>query len=193
MNGLDKALIEIEGISMLERVIARLRPQCSRLLISSNANPDHFARLGLPLLADPADAPSFAGPLAGVLAGLDWVAENAPDYTTIITASVDAPFLPDDLTAQLDYARHASGSELAVARSGGRMHPTFALWPTAMRARLRQALIHDDFRKLGLWMTNNNAASVDWPIAPFDPFFNVNTPDDVVEAAAILKQQAARR
>ena len=141
---------------------------------------------------DPPDVPPFAGPLAGVLAGLDWMANHAPEETMMVTASVDAPFLPDDLVTKLLAARPAPSptlyARLAVTRSNGRMHPVFALWDVSFREELRDALVSDGLRKIGLWMTLHKAVDVVWPGDPLDPFFNVNTPDDVKEADRIARQ-----
>jgi molybdenum cofactor guanylyltransferase len=186
MGGGDKARIRIGGVSILERVLARLKQQCSRVIINANGNPTRFADTGLPVVAD--SIPDFAGPLAGILAGLDWAAANSSDCQWIVSAPGDCPFLPGDLVARLHGARLAAGSPLASARSGKQIHPVVGLWPLSLRQDLRRALVDEDLRKIDLWTGRHGAAIVEWPDMPVDPFFNVNTPDDASRAEAIIKQ-----
>jgi molybdenum cofactor guanylyltransferase len=189
MNGADKASVNIAGRPMIARVAARLIPQCAELIVSAN-EPSLSIDARWPRVSDPADLSAFAGPLAGVLAALDWIAANRPDATGLLTSPVDAPFLPTDLAERLKAASASNRRSMAVARSGGRMHPVFALWDIGLRAALRHALVHDGLRKIGLWMTQQRAAEAIWDTQPFDPFFNVNTPDDAVEASRLTQQHA---
>ena len=186
MGGGDKAMKSIGGVSILDRVIARMRPQCRALLLNANGDPTRFAATGLPVVAD--DVPDFAGPLAGILAGLDWAAAQAPDIETIASVPGDCPFLPRDLVARLTHARAESGLPLACARSGEWRHPVVGLWPVALRHDLRHALTKDGLRKIEIWTARHGVAIADWPAAPVDPFFNVNTPEDVVAAERIAVQ-----
>jgi molybdopterin-guanine dinucleotide biosynthesis protein A len=176
MGGGDKLLIEIGGASILDRVLARLAPQCARLALNANGDPARFAATGLPVIPD--DVPGHAGPLAGVLAGLDWAAANHPDLAWIVTVPGDCPFLPRDLVARLHAAREAGAQPLACARSGEWRHPVVGLWPVALRADLRRALVDEDLRKIEVWTGRHGIAIADWPDTPVDPFFNVNTPED---------------
>lgn len=188
MGGGDKALRQLGGVSLLARVIAVLRPKCEGLVLSANGDPETFARFGLPIIAD--DVQGFQGPLAGILAGLDWIAAQAPGADFAVTAPADTPFLPDDLVDQLTRARAAQGAELACARSGGRIHPLAALWPLAIRWDLRKALVEEGRRKAESFLQHYRAAIVDWPAEPFDPFFNINEPGDLAAAESILSQRA---
>ncbi|MDQ2953883.1 MAG: molybdenum cofactor guanylyltransferase MobA [Pseudomonadota bacterium] len=183
MGGGDKALIDIGGITILDRVLTRLRPQCARIVLNANGDPSRFAGLGLPVIAD--DIPNFAGPLAGILAGLDWAARNARDADWVVSVPGDCPFLPRDLVARLHQARLESGSALACARSGDWRHPVVALWPVALRADLRRALVDEDLRKIEIWTARHGVAVAEWAVEPLDPFFNVNTPEDHARASVI--------
>src|SRR5271169_2927331 len=138
MGGGDKARIKIGNNTILERVLACLMPQCSGLIINANGDPARFADTGLPVVAD--SVPDFAGPLAGVLAGLDWAAANAPDVEWLVSVPGDCPFLPKTLVAQLHAARIAAGAPLACARSGEWRHPVVGIWPVRLRDDLRHAL-----------------------------------------------------
>ncbi len=186
MGGGDKLRIRIGGATILERVLARLTPQCSRAIINANGDPARFADSDLPIVAD--SVPDFAGPLAGMLAGLDWAATNAPDTEWLVSVPGDCPFLPKDLLARLHEARLASGTPLACARSGEWRHPVVGLWPVRLREDLRRALLSEGLRKIELWTERHGVAIADWPGAPIDPFFNVNTPDDAKRAEEIAKQ-----
>jgi molybdopterin-guanine dinucleotide biosynthesis protein A len=186
MGGGDKPRTSIGGQSILLRVIERMTPQCTRLILNANGDPSRFADTGLPVIAD--DVPDFAGPLAGILAGLDWAAANAPDIATLISVPGDCPFLPRDLVQRLDEARRRQGTPLACARSGEWRHPVVGLWPVALRADLRHALTRENLRKIELWTARHGVALADWPAEPVDPFFNVNTPEDAAAAARIAMQ-----
>jgi molybdopterin-guanine dinucleotide biosynthesis protein A len=186
MGGGDKARITIGGRPILERVIGRLAPQCDALILNANGDPARFADTRLPVVPD--SVPDFAGPLAGILAGLDWVAANAPGITDMASVPGDCPFLPGDLVERLDAARKTAGKPLACARSGAWRHPVVALWPIALRDDLRHALIEEGLRKIEAWTGRHGVAVADWPATPVDPFFNVNTPEDVAEAERIAAQ-----
>jgi molybdopterin-guanine dinucleotide biosynthesis protein A len=183
MGGGDKALIDIGGVTILDRVLARLRPQCAAIVLNANGDPARFSRFALPVIAD--DVPDFAGPLAGILAGLDWAAANAPGTEWIVSVPGDCPFLPRDLVVRLHQARSESGSALACARSGEWRHPVVGLWPVALRADLRRALVEEDLRKIEIWTARHGVAVAEWPVEPIDPFFNVNTRQDRAKAADI--------
>jgi molybdopterin-guanine dinucleotide biosynthesis protein A len=180
MGGGDKPMRTIAGRTILERVIARLGPQCDALILNANGDPSRFAAFGLPVIAD--GVADFPGPLAGILAGLDWAAANRPNVTHILSAAADCPFLPRDLVSRLEEARRAQNAELAVASSGGQTHPVIGLWSVALRERLRHALVVEDVRKIDRWTARFPLATVSWPAAPLDPFFNANTTEDIAEA-----------
>jgi len=186
MGGGDKPRTRIAGQTIMSRVIERMTPQCTRLILNANGDPSRFADTGLPVIGD--DVPDFAGPLAGILAGLDWAAAHAPDIDTIVSVPGDCPFLPRDLVARLFEARQREDKPLACARSGEWRHPVAALWPVALRHDLRRALTVEDLRKIEIWTARHGVALADWPSEPVDPFFNVNTPED----AAAAEQFAAR-
>jgi molybdenum cofactor guanylyltransferase len=186
MGGGDKARIRIGNATILERVLARLTPQCSRVIINANGDPARFADTHLPIVAD--SVPDFAGPLAGILAGLDWTAANASNCEWLSSVPGDCPFLPNDLVARLQQARLVVGAPLACARSGEWRHPVAGLWPVSLREDLRRALFDDGLRKIEVWTERHGVAIANWPTEPFDPFFNVNTPDDAARAEAIAKQ-----
>jgi molybdenum cofactor guanylyltransferase len=183
MGGGDKARIRIGGATILERVLARLKPQCSRVILNANGDPVRFRDTGIPVVAD--SVPDFAGPLAGILAGLDWAAANVPECEWIASAPGDCPFLPSNLVAHLHEARIAAKAPLASARSGKQIHPVVGLWPVSLREDLRHALVDEDLRKIDLWTARHGVAIADWPDKPIDPFFNVNTPDDAARAEEI--------
>jgi molybdenum cofactor guanylyltransferase len=186
MGGGDKALLRIGDATILERVLDRLTPQCSGVILNANGEPGRFAFTRLPVVAD--DVPGFAGPLAGILAGLDWAATHEPGVSWIASVPGDCPFLPRDMVARLHAARAADHQPLACARSGEWRHPVVGLWPVALRADLRHALVADGLRKIEVWTGRHGIAIADWPTAPVDPFFNVNTPQDAAEADLIATQ-----
>src|SRR5712691_4505051 len=188
MGGGDKALITIGGIPILDRVLGRLRPACTGLILNANGDPARFARYGLPVIPD--SVPDFTGPLAGILAGLDWAAAHAPDVAWIASAPGDCPFLPHDLVLRLHQARETAGAPLACARSGDWRHPVVALWPVALREDLRRALVGEGLHKIEVWTARHGVAIVEWPAQPVDPFFNVNTPEDAAEAERLAQSDA---
>ncbi|MEX0305778.1 MAG: molybdenum cofactor guanylyltransferase MobA [Ruegeria sp.] len=197
MGGGDKGLLQIGGQSLLHHVINRLRPQVKGLALNANGDAARFSKLKLPVIPDSIEG--FAGPLAGVLAGLDWAAEQGAD--AIVTAAADTPFFPRDLVKQLVLASEGQKHPLVMAttprtgdealKSGGgkrvNRHPTFGLWPVALRDDLRAAL-NDGLRKVVLWTDQHDGREALFSADPFDPFFNVNTPDDLARAETLLEQ-----
>jgi molybdopterin-guanine dinucleotide biosynthesis protein A len=190
MGGGDKALRPIGGTPLLERIIARLRPQVEALVINANGDPARFASFGLPVVPD--TVPGFAGPLAGVLAGLDWVAAARPDCPYVASVATDAPFVPENLVARLAEEMQAAGAELACAASGGRAHPVFGLWPVRLRDALRQTLVEEGLRKVDDWTGRYRLKTVAFAGHPVDPFFNVNRPEDLAEAEKLLAAGSSR-
>ena len=180
MGGGDKPMRTIAGRSILDRVIARLTPQCDGLIINANGDPARFAAFGLPVVAD--DVADFPGPLAGILAALDWAAANRPDVSLVLSAAADCPFLPRDLVSRLHQALVAENAQLAVAASDGQSHPVIGLWSVSLRDELRHSLVVEDIRKIDRWTARYRLATVTWPTTPLDPFFNANTVEDIAEA-----------
>jgi molybdenum cofactor guanylyltransferase len=180
MGGGDKPMRSILGRTILERVIARLSPQCDGLILNANGDPARFAAFRLPVVAD--DVADYPGPLAGILAALDWMAAKRPEVKHVLSAAADCPFLPRELVARLAAAREEQGAELAVAASGGQTHPVIGLWSVRLRDELRHALVKEDIRKIDRWTARYKLATVSWPAAPLDPFFNANTAEDIAEA-----------
>ncbi len=182
MGGGDKGLLPLGGRTILARVVERIGPQVGGLALNANGDPARFADLGLPVIADAAD--DRPGPLAGVLAGLDWAAETGA--THIVTVAADTPFFPGDLVPQLLLAAEAQGRPIALAATpdpdrGIARHPTFGLWPVALRDDLRAAL-GEGVRKVVAWTDRHGTALATFPVERFDPFFNVNTPEDLARA-----------
>src|SRR5262245_33317228 len=190
MGGGDKALIRIGGVAILDRVLEQLRGACDTIVLNANGDPARFARFGLPVVAD--SIAGFAGPLAGILAGLDWAAANAPGIEWLASVPGDCPFLPDRLIERLHAVRAEQGMPLACARSGEWRHPVVGLWPVGLREDLRHALAAEGLRKIEIWTARHGVAIATWPDQPLDPFFNVNTPEDAAMATHIAGQHAQR-
>ncbi|WP_333829051.1 molybdenum cofactor guanylyltransferase MobA [Pararhodobacter sp.] len=183
MGGGDKGLRQVAGRRLMDHVITRLGPQVAGMAINANGDPARLAEFGLPVLAD--SLPDHPGPLAGVLAGLDWAAGQGA--AAIVTAAADTPFFPPDLVARLQMAAGVSGLALAASRDDdGRVwrQPTFGLWPVTLRDDLRDALT-GGLRKIVLWTDGHGAGQAVFPSDPFDPFFNVNTPEDIARAEVL--------
>ena len=182
----DKALVDLCGRPLLAHVFERLSPQCVAMVISANGDPARFADWPAPVVADALPEPM--GPLAGVLAGLDWLAAAHPTLSAMVSVSVDTPFLPMDLVARLSDAWRHAGAEAASAVSGGRRHPVVALWPLAMRGAVRQALAGDAGRSVDRLLRAHRCTDVSWPSEPTDPFFNINHPQDLERARNLLRR-----
>jgi molybdopterin-guanine dinucleotide biosynthesis protein A len=189
MGGGDKALLRIGNETILQRTLGRLTPQCTGAIINANGDAARFAFTGLSVIAD--DVPGFAGPLAGILAGLDWAAAHAPGVPWVASVPGDCPFLPRDLVTRLHAARETENTPLACARSGEWRHPVVGLWRVDLRHDLRHALVDEDLRKIEVWTARHGVAIATWPEKPVDPFFNVNTPGDLAEAERIAAAEAA--
>ncbi|HVZ53031.1 MAG TPA: molybdenum cofactor guanylyltransferase MobA [Pseudolabrys sp.] len=183
MGGGDKARLQIGGITILDRVLGTLSGQCVDILINANGDPARFADTGCTVVPD--NVEGYPGPLAGILAGLDWLAAENNGIEWMVSVPGDCPFLPDDLVERLHEARRAKGTALACARSGEWRHPVIGLWPLALRADLRKALVTEGLRKIEVWTARHGIAIADWPTEPVDPFFNVNTREDAAEAERI--------
>lgn len=186
MGGGDKPLRMIAGKTILDHVIARLAPQCSDLVINANGDPARFAPWHLPVVPD--SVAGFAGPLAGILAGLDWAAAHRPAIRHVVSVAADTPFIPRDLVARLAAAVQAEAAQLACAASGGWSHPVIGLWPVAVRDELRHALTVEQERKIDRFTQRFPLATVTWSTEPIDPFFNANEPDDLSTAEDLLSR-----
>jgi molybdopterin-guanine dinucleotide biosynthesis protein A len=187
MGGGDKPLLSLGGKPILDHVVERLSPQCEGLILNANGDPARFARWKLPVVAD--DVPDFAGPLAGILAGLDWAATHRPHIAAVVSVAADTPFIPHDLVARLVAAAAAEGLSLACAASGGWTHPVVGLWPVELRHDLRRALVEEGERKIDRFTARFGCAKAEWPSSPVDPFFNVNTPEELAEAEAVVQRR----
>lgn len=184
MGGGDKSLRTLGGRSILERIIATVRPQVGPLVLNANGDPARFAAFGLPVAADVVEG--FAGPLAGVLTGMEWARANAPDCRWLASFATDAPFIPGDLVARLAAAVEREGADLACARSDGQEHPVFGLWRVDLADDLRRAMVEEDMRKVDAWTARYRLAVADFATDPVDPFFNTNRPDDLAEAERLM-------
>lgn len=190
MGGIDKPLLTIGGCTLLARIVERLSPQCDGLLISANSDESRFREWGLPVIQD--DVPDYAGPLAGLLAALDWAALHHPSIDWLVSVTGDAPFIPRDLVTRLHQAREAERLPLACAASDDRAHHAIGLWPVSLRHDLRHAVTAENLRRVEDWTRRHGAARATWETAPIDPFFNINTPDDLAFANALVEQYADR-
>ncbi len=182
MGGEDKALASIEGQTLVQITLARLRKQVSDALLNSNRSRERFAGLDVEILPDSVDG--FLGPLAGVLTGMEWARAKAGDQALVLTAAVDCPFFPLDLGARLLSAL-TEGRNVAVASSAGRVHPVFGLWRVGLADDLRRHLSGGGNRKMMDWIMAHDPAFVDWPTDPVDPFMNINTPQDLQALASL--------
>ncbi len=193
MGGGDKGLLELAGRPMLGHVICRLQGQVSRVIINANGDPERFAAFGLPVVPDTIGG--FVGPLAGVLAGMRWAAENAPAARWVVTAAGDAPLLPSDLVARLFEATAGRADAIALAQSHGELHPVIGLWPVGLAQDLERQL-RAGVRKVLAWTDQHGTIPVPFPPAhvcgiDIDPFFNANTPQELGQLRAMLAKKPA--
>jgi len=184
MGGGDKCLMTLGGKTLLHHLIDAARPQVGPMVLNTNSDQGLFAGYRLPVAADVVDG--HAGPLAGVLTGLEWAAKSAPECQWVASFACDAPFVPADLVARLKLAVEAEGAAMACAASGGRHHPVFALWPVRLAADLRDAVEREGLRKVDDWTDRYAQTRVEFPTDAYDPFFNINRPEDLAEAEALL-------
>jgi len=184
MGGGDKSLRTLGGRTILERIIATARPQVGPLVLNANGDPARFAAFGLPVATDVVEG--YAGPLAGVLTGLEWAKVHAPGCDWVASFATDAPFIPGDLVARLVQAVEREGADLACARSDGQEHPVFGLWPVRLADDLRRAMVEEDIRKVDVWTGRYKLAIADFATDPVDPFYNTNRPEDLEEAERLL-------
>jgi molybdopterin-guanine dinucleotide biosynthesis protein A len=191
MGGGDKSLLSLGASSrVLDQVIARLGAQADQMVLNANGDPERFDEFGLPVVADSLDG--FLGPLAGVLAGLDYAADHGFDH--IVSVAADTPFFPTDLVSALETASKHMDVPIALAATkieGGKTvrHPTFGFWPVALREDLRSAL-QDGLRKVVLWTDQHGAETHVFDSGEIDPFFNINTPEDLELANKMMETLA---
>lgn len=184
MGGGDKSLRLLGGKTIFAHILERIAPQADMVLLNANGDTDRFSGLGLPVARDVVEG--FAGPLAGILTGLEWMRANQPGISHIVSCPTDAPFIPENLVAGLAGAVTDAGADIGCARSGERTHPVIGLWPVALAEPLREALTVRDIRKIDRWTAEYSVAYADWPAEPLDPFFNVNRPEDLALAEELL-------
>lgn len=185
LGGQDKAFLELNGRPVVAHALQRFIPQCDNVVISANGDPARFDILKLPVLAD--SLPDFSGPLAGILTTLDWVATHEPTIEWVASVTVDTPFIPYDLVRRLHEARHNQNAQLAMAHSGERNHPVNAIWPVSLRGPLRQAMQEEGLRKVEVWIKRHDLAIATWSTDPIDPFFNINTYEDLELAGDLAR------
>ena len=186
MGGGDKCLRPLGGKPILGHVIERARRQVAALILNANGDPARFAAFDLPVAADVVEG--FAGPLAGVLTGMDWARAHRPDCPWIATIATDTPFFPPDLVARMVAAVEHDDADLACAASGGRAHPVFGLWPVRLADELRAAMVDEGIRKVDVWTARHPLVEVPFAADPIDPFFNTNRPEDLAEAERLLRR-----
>lgn len=187
MGGGDKTLNDLDGRPLLAHVVERAQPQVDTLILNANGDPARFTDYSLPVVADTVDG--FVGPLAGVLTGQEWARENATDAKWVVTMATDTPFFPANLVARFAAAIEENGADMAMATSGGNRHPVFGMWPVGLADDLRHALVVDGVRKVLHWTDRFNLVQVDFSIDPYDPFFNVNRPEDLQQAKTIIREK----
>jgi molybdenum cofactor guanylyltransferase len=188
MGGGDKSLRRLGKTTILDHIINRMRRQCSELILNANGATDRFSVYNLPVVED--CLPDHPGPLAGILSGLEWTKDNRPDIDWLLSISTDTPFLPQNLVSRLHGEIERTGAQLACASSGGWAHPVVGLWPVALACDLRLALTGEGLRKIDKWTARYHIIQIEWPIEPVDPFFNVNTPEDLILAEDLYAVQA---
>jgi len=184
MGGGDKPLRMLGGRPILDHVVARALPQVGTLLLNVNGDPARFARYGLPIATDVIEG--HAGPLAGILTGLEWVRANLPTARWLVSFATDAPFFPADMVSRLQAGAAAAGADMACAMSAGRTHPVFGLWPVSVAGDLRRAMESEGMRKIDAFTARYLIQHVDFLTVPVDPFFNINRPENLAEAETLL-------
>jgi len=190
MGGGDKVLLTLNGLTLLDHAAQRLAPQCDGVIVNANGDTSRFGTLPQPVVPDAVEG--HLGPLAGILTGLEWSAAHRPDIEWVVSVPGDTPFIPPDLVRCLHEARLHAEKPLACASSGLQVHFAVGLWPVSLRLDLRRALLEQDIRSIREWAGRHGYAQASWPIAPADPFFNVNTPDDLAAAGLLVQQGSIR-
>jgi molybdenum cofactor guanylyltransferase len=189
MGGVDKALIPLGGTTLIERAIARASVQVRDVIINANGDPKRFAHLGLPVIAD--RVPGFVGPLAGILAGFEWLRANRPNARWLASFACDCPFLPTDMVARLVEAARRDKVPVAVAASGTQHHPVFAVWSAEIASTSEDVLVRGNYRKMDDWIATLPNVRVSFAAEPLDPFLNINTPEELALAEEFIVEQGA--
>lgn len=190
MGGGDKNLLVFEGLTLLDHVAQRLVPQCESVIVNANSDLSRFENMRFPVVPD--SIAGYLGPLAGILTALEWSAVHRPDSEWVVSVPGDTPFIPPDLVQRLHGARLESGQSLACASSGSQVHFAVGLWPVSLRHDLRQTLLEKDMRSVRDWAKLHGYAEASWPLEPVDPFFNINTPDNLTEANVLAREERVR-
>ncbi|MCR9213054.1 MAG: molybdenum cofactor guanylyltransferase MobA [Proteobacteria bacterium] len=189
MGGGAKFLQVLNGKSLLERIIETIKPQSKELILNMNIEKHHVDNIGFPIISD--TVTGFAGPLAGILTGLEYFNQKNEQHTHMLSLPTDAPFIPDDLVVRLLSALGPNRNEIVMAESNGRVHPVVALWPLALAEDLRHALVEEDLRKILVFADRYQRVNVVWEKEEGDPFFNINSPEDLVEAETRCRRSEA--
>ena len=183
-GGGDKCLQELGSKTLLEHAARNAAPQVGALILNINGDESRFPDLGLPILHDTIEG--HAGPLSGVLSAMECVVEHAPQVRWIATFATDAPFIPANWVALVQARITREQSQMGTVSSNGRSHPVFGLWPVDLRFELRKAMEDEELRKVGAWTARYKLATVEFESDPVDPFFNINTPEDLAVAESTL-------
>lgn len=186
LGNVDKAAVELDGQPLLKRVLVRLEPQVSSIIVNANGNPDRFSQWKKLVVAD--TIADFPGPLAGVLAAMEWAVEHQPQCNWIVSVPVDTPFIPLDLVARFSRTITEKSADLTCAKSADQAHPVVGLWPVRLVSDLRQAMVEENLRKVDLWTARFNLVHTVFETDPIDPFFNINRPEDIKRAEEILRE-----
>lgn len=189
MGGADKPLLSLGGRTLLSRVVEGLRPQCAEVILNANGSQDRFAGMSLPIVPD--SIPNSPGPLAGILTAMEWAATFRPSFGWVASVPCDTPFLPHDLVDRLQEAQATSGKPIVCAASGDHVHHAVALWPTDLRRDLRAELQRNGAQSIRRWAASHGVVHVTWPTSPVDPFFNINTLEDLAAAEALVEHDRA--
>jgi molybdenum cofactor guanylyltransferase len=184
MGGGDKCLEILGGKTLLSYAIDVATPQVSQLILNANGDSSRFLEFNLPVVPDVVDGAQ--GPLAGVLTGMEWAAQNVANCEWVVTFPTDAPFFPTDLVKRMLKKIHNENADMACARSNDRTHPVFALWPVKLAGDLRRAMLEENLRKIDKWTSRHHVVNVDWSTDLFDPFFNINCAEDLHQAKEFL-------
>jgi molybdopterin-guanine dinucleotide biosynthesis protein A len=182
--GVEKAFIPLGGEPLILHVLHRLDRQVGRTILNANGDANRFRSIFEIIVPD--TIVGAVGPLAGVLAAMEWTRANVPYANWVVTVACDSPFVPRNMVETMGQAVEQAGADMACARSGSRTHPVFGLWPVRLADDLHKAILEEGIRKVDIWTSRYKLIEVEFPVDNYDPFFNANTPDDIVKAQQIL-------